>query len=78
MSAITTLNHLAGRVADFAWAIWLQSSVLIVALFVLDLVLRNRLRAVVRYALWMLVLLKLILPPSFAAPTGLAYWLPRK
>ena len=78
MNAITTLNHLAGRVADFAWAIWLQSSVLIVALFVVDLVLRNRLRAVVRYALWMLVLLKLVLPPSFAAPTGLAYWLPRK
>ena len=26
----------------------------------------------------MLVLIKLILPPSFAAPTGLAYWLPVK
>ena len=72
---IHALNHLGARFADFALAMLVQSSLLIVLLFALDLVLRNRVRAVVRYALWMLVLIKLVLPPSFAAPTSLAYWL---
>ncbi|HKS38939.1 MAG TPA: M56 family metallopeptidase, partial [Verrucomicrobiae bacterium] len=78
MNAIETLNHWGARLLDFALPMLAQSSVLIVALFALDLVLRNRVRAVIRYALWMLVLIKLVLPPSFAAPTGLAYWLPEK
>src|SRR5881397_550804 len=77
-SFIDPLNHLGARFADFALAMLVQSSLLIVLLFALDLVLRDRVRAVVRYALWMLVLIKLVLPPSFAAPTGLAYWLPQK
>src|SRR5437867_106107 len=77
-SFIDTLNHWGGRFADFALPMLVQSSVLIVLLFALDLVLRNRVRAVVRYALWMLVLIKLVLPPSFAAPTSLAYWLSEK
>ena len=74
-SFIDPLNYLGARFADFALAMFVQSSLLIVLLFALDLVLRNRVRAVVRYALWMLVLIKLVLPPSFAAPTSLAYWL---
>src|SRR5207249_2286717 len=37
-----------------------------------------RVRAVFCYGLWMLVLIKLLLPPSLALPTGLAYWLPQK
>src|SRR5439155_6489444 len=77
-SFIDTLSHWGGRFADFALPMLLQSSLLIVLLFALDLVLRNRVRAVVRYGLWILVLIKLVLPPSFAAPTGLAYWLPQK
>jgi len=77
-SFIDILNHWGGRFADFALPMLVQSSVLIVLLFALDLVLRNRVRAVVRYALWMLVLIKLVLPPSFAAPTSLAYWMPEK
>jgi beta-lactamase regulating signal transducer with metallopeptidase domain len=72
------LNHLGANFADFALSMLVQSSLLIVLLFALDLVLRNRVRAVVRYGLWMLVLIKLVLPPSFAAPTSLPYWLPEK
>ncbi|MHC4345541.1 MAG: M56 family metallopeptidase, partial [Planctomycetota bacterium] len=52
-----------------------QSSVLIVILLALDLILRRKVRAVVRYCLWMLVLLKLVLPTSLSLPTGLGYWL---
>ena len=77
-SVVETLNQWGARFEDFALPMLLQSSLLIVALFALDLVLRNRVRAVVRYGLWILLLIKLVLPPSFAAPTGLAYWLAQK
>ena len=52
-----------------------QSSLLIGLLWAIDLVLRRRLRAAVRYALWLMVLVKLVLPPSLAFPTGLGWWL---
>src|SRR5437667_7750150 len=77
-SFVQALNHLGANFAYFALSMLVQSSLLIVALFLLDLALRKKVRAVVRYPLWMLVLVKLVLPPSFAAPTGLAYWLPER
>src|SRR5580765_4754173 len=77
-SFIHSLNDLGAHLTSFALAMLVQSSLVIVALFLLDLVLRKKVRAVVRYPLWLLVLVKLVLPPSFAAPTGLAYWLPEK
>jgi hypothetical protein len=52
-----------------------QSSLLIGVLFALDLLLRRKLRAAVRYALWLVVLVKLLLPPSLAFPTGPSWWL---
>ncbi|MGE5293608.1 MAG: carboxypeptidase regulatory-like domain-containing protein [Solirubrobacterales bacterium] len=51
-----------------------QSGVLILIILVLDLLLRKRVRAVVRYWIWMLVLAKLLLPPSLSSPTSLAWW----
>jgi hypothetical protein len=77
-SFIHSLNHVGANFAGFALSMLVQSSLLIVALFLLDLVLRKKVRAVVRYPLWMLLLVKLVLPPSFAAPTGLGYWLPER
>ena len=73
---VETLNHFGSRFAEFALPMLGQSSLLIAFLFVLDLLISKRVRAVVRYGLWMLVLVKLLMPPSFASPTGLAYWLP--
>jgi len=70
---IHSLNDLGANFAGFALAMLVQSSLVIVALFLLDLLLRRKVRAVVRYPLWLLLLVKLVLPPSFAAPTGLAY-----
>ena len=52
-----------------------QSSLLIAVLFVLDFALRRKLRASVRYALWLVLLVKLLLPPSLALPSGLGWWL---
>src|SRR5262245_17622304 len=51
-----------------------QSSLLIALIYVLDLALRRKVRAAVRYALWLIVLVKLVLPPSLALPTSLAWW----
>lgn len=70
-----TLNALSGRMAEFGWQVLWQSSLLIVALWLLDCLLKLRVRASVRYALWLLVLLKLLLPPSFSAPSSLAWWI---
>jgi beta-lactamase regulating signal transducer with metallopeptidase domain len=53
----------------------LQASLLIVVLFLLDLAFQRYARAVVRYGLWLLVLVKLVLPPSLALPTSIGYWL---
>jgi beta-lactamase regulating signal transducer with metallopeptidase domain len=71
---VTVLNAAGGAFVAFAAHMLVQSSALIILLAALDLVLRRRVKAVVRYWIWLLVLAKLILPPSFSAPTGVAYW----
>jgi beta-lactamase regulating signal transducer with metallopeptidase domain len=72
---IETLNRWAPDAVKVARAEFWQSSLLIAILLALDLGLRRRLRAAVRYALWLTVLLKLLLPPSLACPSGLGWWL---
>jgi beta-lactamase regulating signal transducer with metallopeptidase domain len=74
-STVLALNRWAGPALALAWPMLWQSSLLIVFLFALDFALRRTLRASVRYALWLVVLLKLALPPSLALPTGLGWWL---
>ena len=72
------INHLNDGGAPFlriAWSMFWQSSLLIVVIFLLDRILARRIRASVRHALWLLVLLKLLLPPAFALPTGVMWWL---
>jgi beta-lactamase regulating signal transducer with metallopeptidase domain/tetratricopeptide (TPR) repeat protein len=73
---IEFMNAWGARFAGFALPMLLQSAVLIALLFALDLALRKKVRATFRYAVWMLALVKLALPPSLALPTGVAYWLP--
>ena len=68
------LNSSADRLLRFGGPMLWQSSLLIAALLALDLALHRRVRAAVRYALWLVVLLKLLLPPSLALPTSLAWW----
>jgi len=77
-SIIEALNRWGNQFVGLAWPIFWQSSVLILVVLAVDLVLRNKLRAAVRYALWLVVLLKLTLPASLALPTGLSWWLPRQ
>ena len=57
---------------------FVQTLVLVAALYLVDLALRRRVRAVVRYWLWALVLLKLLLPVSLRTPASAAYWFLRE
>jgi beta-lactamase regulating signal transducer with metallopeptidase domain len=72
---IETLNEWGGRFLDFAWPMLWQSSLLIVLVFSLDLLLARKIRAAVRYALWLTILVKLLLPPTLALPSSVAWWL---
>ena len=51
-----------------------QSSLLIAVVFALDIALRRNVASAVRYALWLLIPLKLLLPPSLALPSGVGWW----
>ncbi len=71
---LSGLNHLGSTFCRYAVGAFLQSALLVIVLFGIDLLLRKRVRAVVRYCLWLLVLVKLILPPTLSLPTGIGYW----
>ena len=71
---ITLLNSTGKSFTDFATSMLIQSTILITVLFVLDLVLRKRVKAVFRYCIWMLILVKLVLPTTLSSPTSLGYW----
>ena len=73
-SLITFLNTTGKTFVDFSTPMLIQSSVLIITLVVLDLLLRKKVRAVFRYCIWMLVLVKLVLPTTLSSPTGIGYW----
>ena len=72
---IEALNAWADHALRFAWPMLWQSSLLIALLFALELLLRRKVRPAVRYALWLVVLVKLLLPPSLAFPTSAGWWL---
>jgi beta-lactamase regulating signal transducer with metallopeptidase domain len=72
---ISWLNSWGNAFVPFAIRMLIQSSVLILILLLLDLFLRRRVRAVVRYWIWLLVLAKLLLPPSLSSPTSLVSWI---
>jgi bla regulator protein BlaR1 len=76
MNAILeTINSMGKGFVGSAWPMLVQSSMLIAVLLGLDAILRKRVRAVLRYWIWMIVLVKLMLPTTLAAPTSPAYWL---
>src|SRR5258708_30732422 len=77
-SMILSLNWLGARATGAVWQMLWKWSLLILFLFALDLALRRWARATVRYALWLVLLAKLVIPPSFAFPTGIAWWLRRQ
>lgn len=74
---IASVNQIAQ-----AWWVWMgsmlwQVSLLILIVTVLDLLLRRWAWPQVRYALWLLVLIKLVIPPTWTLPSGfVSKWRP--
>lgn len=68
-------NSMGKAFCGYAAGAFVQAAVLILVLFALDVLLRRRVRAVFRYYVWLLVLVKLVLPPTLSLPTGIGYWI---
>jgi parallel beta-helix repeat protein len=68
---ITQMNNIAQVWWNWMWPMFWQVSVLVIFLGALDLILRKHVWPQVRYALWLLVLIKLILPPTFSLSTSI-------
>jgi len=73
-TVVNTINAAGQAFIDFALPMLIQSGVLVLILLLIDLTLRRRVRAVFRYWIWMLVLLKLVLPPSLCSPVSFGTW----
>lgn len=72
---IEFLNRAGGAAMPVALSAFVQVGVVVLVLLVLDRLLARRVRAVFRHAVWLLVPLKLLLPPGLALPTSVSYWL---
>jgi beta-lactamase regulating signal transducer with metallopeptidase domain/thiol-disulfide isomerase/thioredoxin len=78
-SWVETLNQVGRQYWDFAGAMLLQVAVLAAVLAILDVVWLRHTRAAVRYGVWCLILVKLLLPVSLAGPlawSGALDWIP--
>ena len=73
-AVIDGINRVGAVHGDFASAMFVQVAALAAILALVEVCLRRRVRAVVRYWLWALVILKLMLPVSLRTPASLAYW----
>jgi len=67
---ITQINSVAEGWWNWMWPMFWQVSALVVFLGAVDFLLRRHVWPQVRYALWLLVLVKLILPPAFSLSTS--------
>jgi len=67
---IEQINRIAEIWWNWMWPMFWQVSVLIGFIALIDFLIRKHVWPQLRYALWLLVLVKLLLPPSFALRTG--------
>jgi beta-lactamase regulating signal transducer with metallopeptidase domain len=72
------MTHWLAQITD-KWLVWMvemawQSALLVAVLFLLDRILR-RASARFLHAVWLLILLRLIVPPSTTFPTGIGWWI---
>ncbi len=68
---IERLNSAGSSFIDFSAVMFVQASILILILLAADFLLRKRVRAVFRYCIWLLVLVKLIIPTSISSPVSI-------
>ena len=67
---LLSLNGLAATWWAWMWPMFWQATITIGLVAAIDRVIRRRVWPEVRYALWLLVLLKLVLPPTLTMPTS--------
>ena len=60
---------------EFAWPMLWQSGMLVILLAGADYILRRKISAVLRYGLWMLVIVKLVLPTSLSSPVSIGQFM---
>jgi beta-lactamase regulating signal transducer with metallopeptidase domain len=73
---LVTFLNAAGQTAVVAGLrMTLQAAALTALMLAIDRVLRDRARAALRCGLWMLVVVKFLLPTDLLSPTALAYWI---
>ncbi len=72
---IPLLNQTSAEALRYGVSLLLQTGALVGLLLLLDLAVGRRIRAALRHGLWMLVVAKLVLPPTLLLPTSAAYWL---
>lgn len=70
----TWLNHTGPVFCGHAFWMLIQTGILFGILWCLDRLLRRYVKASFRYALWLLILVKLLLPADLALPSGIGYW----
>ncbi len=75
-TTLETLNGLGQAFVEASTVMLVQASVLITLLGLINWALRKHVRGVIRYWIWTLVLVKLVLPPSLISPLGLGQWIP--
>ncbi|UCD53097.1 MAG: hypothetical protein JSW27_10730, partial [Phycisphaerales bacterium] len=73
---IETINHYAGLWWSWQWSMLWQMAVLVGVVALIDGLIRKWAWPQVRYALWLLVLVKLVLPPTLTSPVSLTSTVP--
>ena len=72
---VTFLNAAGQTALVVGLRMTLQAALLTGLMLAIDRVLRDRARAALRCGLWMLVVVKFLLPTDLLSPTALAYWI---
>ena len=72
---VTFLNAAGQTTVVAGLRMTLQATALTALMLALDRALRDRARAALRCGLWMLVVVKFLLPTDLLSPTALAYWI---
>ena len=73
-SFVLWFNETGTSTTAVAVSMFVQLAVLVGVLSGLDWLIRHRARAALRHGLWMLVVIKLLLPVDLLSPTAIAYW----
>lgn len=74
MNAFEAIDRCARAWGDWMYGMTWQAALLVLIVALLARICRHR-SAVLLHTFWLLVLVRLVLPPAFAFPTGWAFWL---